>query len=68
MRFSSNLGAAALGVLVVSAALPALAAGKHFARAERMEINGVIVTGPAWAACNGGRAAPIQQCMSKAKA
>lgn len=52
MRFNSNLGAAALGALIVSAALPALAAGKHFARAEQtnVAVNGVIVTGPAWVA------------------
>ena len=68
MRFNKNLGAAALGVLIVLATLPALAAGKHFARAERMQTHGVIVTGPAWVACNGDRTAPIQQCMSKAKA
>jgi hypothetical protein len=56
MRLNSNLGAAALSMLTVSAALPALAAGKHFAKAEKIEmkranvaINGVIVTGPAWA-------------------
>jgi len=51
MRFNSNLGAAALGVLIMSAALPALAAGKHFARAGKGNVatNGVIVTGPAWA-------------------
>jgi hypothetical protein len=67
MRFNQDLGAAALGVLIVSVAMPVLAASKHFAKAERIAINGVIVTGPAWAACNGGRAAPIQQCMSKAK-
>jgi type IV secretory pathway VirB2 component (pilin) len=56
MRLNSNLGAAVVGALIVSAALPALAAGKHFAKAEKIEmkrtnvaINGVIVTGPAWA-------------------
>lgn len=68
MRFNQDLGAAALGLLIAAVTMPALAAGKHFARAERTEINGVIVTGPAWAACNGGRAAPIRHCMSKAKA
>ena len=60
MRLISNLGAAVVGALIVSAALPALAAGKHFARAEKkaekiemkranVAINGVVVTGPAWA-------------------
>ena len=55
MRFNSNFGAAALGVLIVSAALPVLAAGKHFARSEKPEmkmanvaVNGIIVTGPRW--------------------
>jgi hypothetical protein len=101
MRFNSNLGAAVLGLLIVSAAMPALAAGKHFAQADKMAekvemkkpdikndgglgktntggtaacpvtiacvVNGVIVTGPASAACNGGRAQPVQQCLSKAK-
>ena len=52
MRFNSNLGSAALGVLIASAALPALSAGKQFAKA-RMDntttaANGVIMTGPAW--------------------
>lgn len=50
MRFGSNLGSAALGVLIVSAALPALSAGKHFAKAKvertNTAANGVIVTGP----------------------
>jgi hypothetical protein len=74
MRLNSNLGAAALSVLIVSVALPMLAAGKHYAKAEKLEmrranvaVNGVIVTGPAWATCNGGRAQPVQQCLSKAK-
>ena len=53
MRFNSNFGAAALGVLIVSAALPALAAGKHFAKAGKANVTvtvaGVVVTGPAWA-------------------
>jgi hypothetical protein len=68
MRFNSNLGAAALGVLIVSVALPGLAAGKHFAKAERranVAINGAVVTGPASAAC--GRAEPVRQCLSKAQ-
>jgi hypothetical protein len=67
MRFNSNLRAAALGALIVSVALPALAAGKHFARSVKtnVAINGVIVTGPASAAC--GRAEPARQCLSKAK-
>ena len=51
MRFNSNFGAATLGVLIVSAALPALAAGKHFAKAGKanVAVAGVVVTGPAWA-------------------
>ena len=68
MRFSSNLRAAALGALIVSAALPALAAGKHFAKAAKrtnVAVNGVIVTGPASAAC--GRAEPARQCLSKGR-
>ena len=67
MRLNSNLGAAALGALIVSVALPGLAAGKHFARAGKtnLAINGAIVTGPASAAC--GRADPARQCLSKAK-
>lgn len=68
MRFNSNLRAAALGALIVSVALPALAAGKHFAKAEKranVAINGGIVAGPASAAC--GRAEPVRQCLSKAK-
>ena len=68
MRFNSNLRAAALGALIVSAALPALAAGKHFAKAANranVAINSAIVTGPASAAC--GRAEPARQCLSKAK-
>jgi hypothetical protein len=68
MRFNSNLCAAALGALIVSVALPGLAAGKHFAKAAKrtnVAINGVIVTGPASAAC--GRAEPARQCLSKAK-
>ena len=52
MRFGSNLGSAALGALIVSAALPALAGGKYFAKAKvestSTAANGVIVTGPAW--------------------
>ena len=54
MRFGSNLGSAALGVLIVSAALPVFAAGKHFTKAKventTTAANGAIVTGPAWAA------------------
>jgi len=56
MRLNSNLGAAVVGLLIVSAALPALAAGKHFAKAEKIEMkranvaaSGVVFTGPAWA-------------------
>jgi hypothetical protein len=66
MRFNSNLRAAALGALIVSAALPALAAGKHFAKAANranVAVNGAI--GPASAAC--GRAEPARQCLSKAR-
>jgi|HubBroStandDraft_5_1064220.scaffolds.fasta_scaffold34230_1 hypothetical protein len=55
MRFNSNLGSALLGVAIVSAALPALAAAKHFAKAGKPEMtraniaaNGIIVTGPGW--------------------
>jgi hypothetical protein len=68
MRFNSNLRAAALGALIVSAALPALAAGKHFAKAAKrtnVAVNGVIVTGPASAVC--GRAEPARLCLSKAR-
>jgi hypothetical protein len=68
MRFHQNLGAAGLAVLIVSVAIPVLAGGKHFARTERTEMNGVIVTGPAWARCNGSRATPRQPCIGKAKA
>jgi hypothetical protein len=51
MRLNSNLGAAVVGALIVSAALPALAAGKHFAKAgtANVTVAGVVVTGPAWA-------------------
>lgn len=54
-RFNSNLGFAILGVAIVCAALPAMAAGKHFAEAGKLEMtraslaaNGVVVTGPGW--------------------
>ncbi len=36
MRINSNLRAAALGTLIVAAALPAIAAGKHFSKAEKV--------------------------------
>jgi hypothetical protein len=67
MRFNSNLRAAALGALIVSVALPVMAAGKHFAKVTKtnVAINGVIITGPASAAC--GRAEPARQCLSTAK-
>ena len=68
MRFNSNLRAAAFGALIVSVALPGLAAGKHFAKAAKganVAINGAIVTSPASAAC--GRAEPARQCLSKAR-
>jgi hypothetical protein len=65
MRCNSNVGAAALAVLIVSMALPVLAAGKHFAKAEKTaDVAGMIFTGPASAAC---RADPARQCLSKAK-
>ena len=52
MRFNSNLGSAALGVLIASVALPALSAGKYFAKAKlertNTAANGVIVNGPSW--------------------
>jgi hypothetical protein len=67
MRFNSNLRAAALGALIVSVALPVMAAGKHFAKATKtnVAVNGVIVTGPASTACV--RADPVRQCLSKAR-
>lgn len=94
MRFNGKFGAAALGVLIVSLAGPALAGGlkteRNFSEARLVHVdgglgktnsggtaacpdsivcmvNGVIITGPGQAACNGGRAVVISQCHSKAK-